>query len=338
MNQSGGDRFSRQMRLPGFGEAGQEKLSAARVLIVGVGALGSVQAELLARAGIGFLRLVDRDVVDLSNLQRQFLFREKDVERPKAAAAAERLLEIHSGIRVEPCVTDLSARNIGELVQGVDLILDGTDNFETRYLINDVSVKSGIPWIHGGVLGFEGSVMVVRPESGPCLRCVFPDPPQGTSLPTCETAGVLNAAVNWVASLQAAKSMFLLTGGRIPDHLFALDIANGSVRSIHVCRHDNCPACGRKEFPFLEGRRGSVLTVLCGRNAVSVSPETPFVPDFSVLEQQLAHLGQVRVTGNLLEFKTPSHRMILFPDGRVMVFGTNDPATARTWIARTFGW
>jgi adenylyltransferase/sulfurtransferase len=335
-----GDRYSRQLALPGFGAQGQARLAASTVVIIGCGALGSMQAELLARAGVGKLVLVDRDVLELHNLQRQLLYDENDVREglPKAAAAARRLAAINSEIRLEARVMDVLSRNIAELVEGADLILDGTDNFEIRYLINDAAIHFGVPWVCGGVLGFEGTVMTVRPGQGACLRCVFPEPPDAGMLPTCETAGVLNAAVAWVASLQVAQALQWLLG--VPDpgtKLFTLDIMRGTVRALEIKAREKCPCCGRRDFEFLDGRRGATLTVLCGRNAVSVTPEKAARADFEHLRNQLESLGEVRINGLLLEFSAGPCRLIVFPDHRVLVMGTTDPAVARSLISKYLG-
>ena len=335
-----GPRYARQAVLEVIGREGQRKLADGAVLIVGCGALGSVQAELLARAGVGRILLVDRDVLELHNLQRQLLFDERDVRErmPKASAAARRLRGVNSGITIEEAIADVTAANIEQLLQKADLALDGTDNIETRYLLNDAAVKAGKPWVYGGVLGTGGTVMAVRPGDGPCLRCVFPEPPGAGELPTCETQGVLNTAVAWVAALQATEAIRILVGNPIDGHfLHALDVWRGAATPVKVDREEDCVCCGRRRFEFLESERGSSSTAFCGRNAVQVTPERKIAPDFTRLREALSPLGSVAVNGLLLEFAVDDHRLVVFPDGRVLVMGTTDTARARSLVARYIG-
>ncbi len=250
-----GSRYARQEVLGVIGRAGQEALGGSTVLVVGCGALGSTQAELLARAGVGRLILVDRDVLELSNLQRQALFDEEDVRRrrPKAVAAARRLRAVNSDIDIEDVVTDVNWANVAELFGPADLVMDGTDNIETRYLLNDAAVKAGKPWIYGGVLGIDGTVMAVRPGRGPCLRCIFPASPDTYRLPTCETVGVLNTAVAWVAALQVTEALKLLVHDKTAEFkLHVLDVWHGRTRSIAVNRDESCPCCAHRRFEFAE--------------------------------------------------------------------------------------
>ncbi|HSW38887.1 MAG TPA: ThiF family adenylyltransferase [Acidobacteriota bacterium] len=333
-------RYARQAVLGVIGNAGQEKLAESTVLVVGCGALGSTQAELLARAGLGRLIIVDRDVLELHNLQRQLLFDEGDVRErlPKAVAAARRLRAINSDIVIEDVVADVTPDNIAELLRPADLIIDGTDNFETRYLLNDAAVRESKPYVYGGVLGTEGAVMAVRPDRGPCLCCVFPDPPDAQNLPTCETQGVLNTAVAWVAALQVTETIKLLLHPSGADFkLHALDVWSGTARAFEARRNENCVCCGKRNFDFLSGKRGSASTVFCGRNAVQVTPEQRTTPDFKKLGERLAPFGSVTVNGLVLEFTFGEQRMIVFPDGRVLVIGTTDTAEARSLVARYIG-
>jgi adenylyltransferase/sulfurtransferase len=337
---AGDARYSRQAILGVIGEAGQRRLARSTVLIVGCGALGGVQAELMARAGIGRLILVDRDVPELHNLQRQLLFDEQDVRErmPKAAAAARRLRAINSEIAIEALVADVMAANVEELLGPADLLLDGTDNFETRYLLNDAAVKAGKPWIYGGVLGTDGTVMAVRPGLGPCLRCLSPEPPDARLLPTCETQGVLNTAVVWVAALQVTEALQLLVRDPGPGfELHSLDVWHGTTRAVEVARDEACACCVERRFEFLNGERGSSSTVFCGRNAVQVTPENGTAPDFARLRERLEPLGTVTAGGLVLEFTRGGHRMVVFPDGRVLVMGTTDTAEARSLVARYLG-
>ncbi len=335
-----GSRYARQAVLDVIGRAGQDALASSTILVVGCGALGSTQAELLARAGVGRLILVDRDVLELHNLQRQILFDEQDVRElmPKAAAAARRLRAINSEIVIDAQVTDVTATNVTELIRPADLVIDGTDNFETRYLINDAAVQSGKPWVYGGVLGTDGTVMAVRPGLGPCLRCIFPDPPDAHLLPTCETQGVLNTAVVWVAALQVTEAFKLLVRDSAAEfRLTALDVWRGTTHSVVVHRNETCVCCAERRFEFLSDERGSSSTVFCGRNAVQVTPEKRTAPDFSDLCQRLAPLGKVTMNGLVLEFGCKDRRIVVFPDGRVLVMGTTDTAEARSLVAKYIG-
>ncbi len=333
-------RYSRQSALPVIGAAGQRRLAASTIAIVGCGALGSAQAELAARAGVGHLKLIDRDILELHNLQRQLLFDENDVRDrlPKAVAAARRLAAVNSTITLEPVVADLTATTIAELLANVDLVLDGTDNFETRYLLNDDAVQRARPWVYGGVLGCEGTVMAIRPNTGPCLRCLLPDPPTPGDLPTCETQGVFGPAVVWVAALQIAEAFKLLLDNMAAEtRLHTLDIWKPACRSTPVARQDNCLCCSQRRFDFLDATLGSTAISFCGRHAVQITPAQPNTPDFARLEARLEPFGTVARNGLLLEFAVADHRLIIFPDGRVLVMGTTDPATARTLVAKYLG-
>ena len=331
------ERYSRQILFPGIGEQGQQHLLDARVAVVGCGALGSFQAGALARAGIGFLSIIDRDYVELSNLQRQWLFDECDVEQgmPKAAAAARKIAGINSGVQVEPVVADLTPSNVEELLGGVDLILDGTDNFETRYLINDFAVQRGVPWIYGAAVGSYGIAMPVIPGQTACLRCIYPDPPSGAQ-PTCETAGVLGSVTALIASLQVSEAMKILCGAEAAreDHnrgrLDRRDPASGAART-----RADCPACGRREFPYLDGERRAPVS-LCGHNAVQIH-ERARPLELRDLAARLAPLGPVRANEFALRFEAPPYLLTIFPDGRAIIKGTTDIGVARSLYARYIG-
>lgn len=338
------ERYSRQTVLPQIGKAGQEALSRARVLVLGCGALGSIQAELLARAGVGFLRIVDRDIPEWSNLPRQFLYEERDVElhTPKALAAAAHLRRINSTIIVEPHVRDVTASNAEQFLHGIDLVLDGVDNFETRYVLNDICVQRGIPWVYGGIQGLNVLAMPVLPGNGPCLQCVFPEaPPQG-SVPTCDISGVLNTAPAIAASLQVTQAIRILVQGMVqvaqePLHLVSIDPWNGRVQSIQVRRNPNCPCCAQRTFAFLKTGGVSRTVSLCGRQAVQVTPSVPASFDLAQHSQLLAHLGRVTMRKEVLEFEVESYRLLIFSDGRTIVHGTSDFSLARNLVARFLG-
>ena len=333
------ERYSRQILFPGIGEEGQERLLDAHAAIAGCGALGSFHAAALARAGAGRITIIDRDYVEPSNLQRQWLFDESDAAQalPKAAAAARALARINSGIEVRPVVADLTPENIADLLAGADVILDGTDNFDTRFLLNDYAVSRGVPWIYGAAVGSYGLTMPVIPGRTACFRCVYPEPPGGVQ-PTCETAGILNAAISLVASLQVAAALKILCGKpeMVAARITTIDVWEGGIREVNQPAPDpDCPACGRREFPYLEGRRRPPVT-LCGRNAVQVH-ERARPLDLLELQSRLAPLGEVRANPYALRFFTPPYEITVFPDGRAIVKGTADPALARSLYARYIG-
>src|SRR5919204_169101 len=302
------ERYSRQMRFYGIGEAGQRKLVDAHVTLCGCGALGTVLANALVRAGLGHLRLVDRDFIETHNLQRQVLFDEHDVAEnlPKAEAAARKLAAINSSVHVEPVVTDIDRANILDLVKDADLILDGTDNFEIRYLINDAAVKLGKPRVHGGSIGSHGQTMTILPGETPCLRCVFEAAPAPGEAATCETAGVLSPIVNIIASYQVTEGLKILTGTReqINRDLIYVDVWDNIQRRIKIAPllgKVDCPCCGRRRFEWLGGEHGAQTTSLCGRNAVQVAHRSPSRLNFEELARHLEAHGDVSYNRFLLK-------------------------------------
>jgi adenylyltransferase/sulfurtransferase len=332
-------RYSRQILFAGIGEAGQELLLRAHAVVAGCGALGSFHAAALARAGVGRLTIIDRDYVEPANLHRQWLFEESDAAEglPKAVAAARRLERINSSVAVRGVVADMTAENAADLLGGAGVILDGTDNFETRYLINDFAVSHGIPWIYGAAVGSYGLTMPVIPGHTACLRCVYPDPPAGPQ-PTCETAGVLNAIVSAVASLQVADALKILSGHTdlVRARITTIDVWEGGIRQIDAPPRDpDCPTCARREFPYLdESTRPAVR--MCGRDAVQVRErEGPI--DLEELRARLEPLGEVRSSEFALRFLVPPYELTVFPDGRAIVKGTSDPGVARSLYARYVG-
>jgi adenylyltransferase/sulfurtransferase len=338
MNAADGERYSRQILFAGIGERGQEALRRSHAAIVGCGALGSFHAAALARAGVGALTILDRDYVEPSNLQRQWLFEEADAAAalPKAVAAERRLAGINSGVRVRGVVADLTASNIAELLGDADLILDGTDNFETRDLINDFAVSRGKPWIYGGAVGSYGLTMPVIPGRTACFRCVYPDAPSGVQ-PTCETAGVVNAIVAAVASLQVADALKILSGN--PDlvrgRITTIDVWEGGIRQIETRPDPQCPCCARREFVYLEESSRPPVR-MCGRNAVQIHEcERPI--DLLELKARLEPLGEVRVGEFALRFVIAPYELTVFPDGRAIVKGTGDTGLARSLYARYVG-
>ena len=333
------ERYSRQILFPGIGERGQEALLGARVALVGCGALGSFHAAALARAGVGSMVIIDRDYVEPSNLQRQWLFEESDAADalPKAAAAERRLALINSSIHVRGVVADLTASNAEQLLGRVDLILDGTDNFDTRYLINDFSVSRSIPWVYGAAVGSYGLAMPVVPGRTPCLRCVYPNPPQSAQ-PTCETAGVVNVIASLVASYQVADALKILCGqaDRVEARITTVDVWQGGTRQIAAPPRDpECPACGRRQFPYLEESSREPAR-LCGRNAVQVQEREQSL-DLAELKARLERIGEVRANEFAVRFFVPPYEMTIFPDGRAIIKGTSDAGLARSLYARYIG-
>jgi adenylyltransferase/sulfurtransferase len=331
--------YSRQSRFAPLGEEGQLRIRAGCVAVVGLGALGSVQADLLARAGVGTLRLIDRDFVEISNLQRQTLYDESDAAEalPKAVAAARRLGRVNSEVRTEPLVGDLSPRNIDELLEGVDLILDATDNFETRYLINDFAVRGSIPWIYGAAVGSYGLKLAIVPGATACFRCVYPEPPSGAQ-PTCETEGVLGPVTSAIASLQAGDALRILASGKgsVNARLTTVDVWTGQIRqTAPPARDPDCPCCGRLDFPHLEGKHRAPIS-LCGRNAVQIHERSRPV-DLQELAARLGALGSVRVNEFALRAALDPYELTVFPDGRAIIKGTTDAGVARSVYARYIG-
>jgi molybdopterin-synthase adenylyltransferase len=339
------ERYSRQMRFAGIGEKGQRQLFESRVTLCGCGALGTVLANALVRAGVGFVRIVDRDFIETHNLQRQILFDEKDVADniPKAEAAARKLRVVNSAVTIEPVVTDIDRTNIEELCRDADVILDGTDNFEVRYLINDVAVKLGKPWVYGGSIGSHGQTMTIVPGQTPCLRCVFEAAPAPGEAGTCETAGVLGPIVSIIANFQAAEAFKLLTGQRdkINRDLIYIDVWENITRRIKIAPllgKVDCPCCQRRRFEWLEGEQGSQTTSLCGRNAVQVAHRLPAQLNFEEMARHLRAMGgTVSFNRFLLKFDAESYEFTVFPDGRAIIKGTSDLDRARTLYAKYVG-
>ncbi len=332
-------RYAKQILFHPIGQRGQKALAASKVTIIGLGALGTVSSNQLCRAGIGHLKLVDRDYVEYSNLQRQTLFDEKDALEfiPKAIAAAAKLSAANSEIEIEPLVADISPRNIENIIAGSSLVVDATDNIETRLLINDASVKNNIPWIYGAVLGSIGMTMSIVPGRTPCFRCYTEDIPAPGSIPSCDTEGVLSMATGTIASLQSAEALRLLIGLEPTPGMLYLDVWNWDFETLDIEKRDDCPACGKNTFEFLNGENYSWTTALCGRNAVQISPPTEREINLEQLSGRLKTAGNVNFNGYLLTLKVENHEIVLFPNGRAIIHGTDDEAEARTIFARYIG-
>ena len=334
-----GERYSRQVLFRGLGVEGQRKLLASRVVIVGCGATGSAIASLLARAGVGFLRIIDRDYVEASNLQRQTLFDEADAAEslPKAIAAVRKISTFNSDITAEPQVADLTPANVRTLLAGVDLILDGTDNFETRYLLNDFAVSEGRPWIYTAAVGSYAVTLNVLPGKTACLACIFPESPRGM-IQTCETSGILNSAVNLAASLAVTEAIKLLSGAveKVRTSLLSFDVWENEKAEISATSPvPSCRACGKRNFVHMAGEGRPHIT-LCGRNSVQIHERQRPV-DLAQLGERLKALGSVRYTDFILKFWREPYEMTLFPDGRAIIKGTTDTAVARSLYARYVG-
>ena len=338
------DRYSRQVRCAPLGAEGQARLAAARVAVVGCGALGSVVAMALVRAGVGFVRIIDRDVPELSNLPRQVLFDEADVVAgvPKAAAAAAHLQRINSAAEIEPVVADLTPASAATLLGGVDLLVDGTDNFEARFLINEFSCRHGIPWIYGGAIGAEGRVLTVLPGKTACLRCLIPDPPAPGVMPTCDTAGIIGPTAVVVGAIEAAEAIKLIVGATdgLGNRLLACDLWEGVWRSIDLSSlaEHGCATCRGSDFPWLEGRLGTQAAAICGRDAVQVAASAGMKVDLAALAARLGPFGAVTANPWLVRAEVEQGiQLSVFADGRAIVSGTREEARARAIVARYLG-
>jgi len=339
-------RYRKQILFNEIGESGQQQLLNSKALVVGCGALGSVIAESLVRAGVGTVRLVDRDFVEISNLQRQVLYDEADVaaKLPKAVAAERKLKAINSSIEIEAHVADVTSLNILQLMDGVDCVVDGTDNFETRFLINDAAVETNTPWVHGGCVGSHGQVMTIIPGQTPCWRCLMPETPEPGSSETCDTAGVIGPAVNIIASLQVVGALKILSGQRdkVSPELLVVDVWDTSLRKLsmqHLMEQRNCPCCTHGERLWLHGDQGAQTTVLCGRNSVQISPAQRTQLSLPETAARLRESGTVQDNPFLITFRPDDcdQELTIFSDGRAIVSETEDMAVARSLYARYIG-
>ncbi len=336
-----GDRYSRQTLFAGIGPDGQQRLASASVAIIGCGAMGSALANNLARAGVGRLRVIDRDFVEVNNLQRQTLYDEADAAdaTPKAVAAANRLRAVNGAIEIEPVVSDFTADNALELLDGVDLALDGTDNFEARYLLNDACLKLGIPWIYSGVIAAYGVSMTVLPHETACLRCAFPERPLPGTTPTCDTAGILNGIVAAIGGVTSTEALKVLIGSeRLGRGLFWMDLWENVAERIELPRQPDCLACAEGEYEYLDAALTEQSATLCGRNAVQVRPmQGVGALDLAELARRLEPLGEVATNAYLLRARLDGYELTVFPDARAIIKGTDEPSVARTVYARYIG-
>ncbi|MDP2907758.1 MAG: ThiF family adenylyltransferase [Nanoarchaeota archaeon] len=330
-------RYSRQTIFPKIGKEGQKKLLESKALVIGVGALGSNIANTLTRAGIGNIKIVDRDYVELNNLQRQVLFEEKDVGSYKALAALEKLKNINSSIKIEAEITDVNHRNIESMVQEADIVLDGTDNFETRLMINDACIKNAKPWVYGAVIGSIGMSMNILPE-GPCLRCFVKDIPSPGSQQTCDTSGVVNTIPSIIAAYEATEAVkILLKDKDISKSLFNVDVWEGVYDHFEIKKDEGCNCCVKKDFEFLTSKHSYNLTSLCGSNAVQVMPPENEEVNMKLLEEKLSKVGLVRSAPGILEFEIDNYRFTIFSSGSAIIRGTTDKDLAKSLYAKYVG-
>jgi len=331
------DRYRRQTVLPEIGPDGQRALSRSGATIVGLGALGSVTADLLARAGVGRLRLVDRDVVELVNLQRQTLYTEGDVDRPKAEAAAERLRAANSEIVVEGIAKDVHASTVKDILRRTDVIVDGTDNLETRFLLNEAAVDESLPFVYGGAIATYGMVFAIRSPETACFQCLTPRPPAPGALPTCETAGIFSALAAMVGGIQAGETLRMLLGHPPSGDLLVVDGWQPGLQRIRVRRRPDCPTCGKRTHEFLGARRSQVLASLCGSDTISLDPRRRDRVDLDSLARRLRKVGSTRRAGSVLVADVEGHHLTIFPDGRVLIRGVADETEARSVYAKYVG-
>ncbi len=338
------ERYSRQILFQHIDGNRQKKLINSTVLLIGCGALGTVSSSYLVRAGIGELRIIDRDFIEENNLQRQILFDEDDIleNLPKAVAAQKKLQRINSNVKVEGIVTDINYSNIDELTKDVDIIIDGTDNFETRFLVNDYCVKNIIPWVYGACIGSRGVVMNIIPSMTPCLRCVFETMPQMGSFPTCDTAGVIGPIAGIIASYQVTEAIKILTGNyaSVNKSLLEIDVWETNFRQIDISElkdTNNCPTCKLHNYEFLKAEAGIMTTLLCGKNAIQVMSRNIGNIDLRYLEQRLGSIADVSCNDFMLKFKIKDHAFTVFPDGRAIITGTADTSIAKGLYSKYLG-
>jgi molybdopterin/thiamine biosynthesis adenylyltransferase len=335
-------RYSRQVLFEGIGHDGQTRIMSSKVAVVGCGALGCVQAALLVRAGVGTVRIIDRDFVEESNLQRQLLFDEEDAAAclPKAVAAEAKLRRANSEVSVEGLVEDVTPASVGRLLEGFDVILDGTDNFETRLLLNDFAVKTGTPWVYGACVSSYGMTFPIMPGETACLRCVFPAAGAPGAAPSCDTAGVLGSIVATIASLQVSDTLKIVAGH--PEHvrraIVVVDLWENDIETVDLPERDaRCPCCGTHSYDYLEGMQASEAAVLCGRGSVQVTPTNGAVLDLDALEARLTPLGRVQRNRFLVRAEIDGYTLTVFGNGRALVGGAKGAAAAKSVYARYVG-
>jgi molybdopterin/thiamine biosynthesis adenylyltransferase len=330
------NRYSRQILLPEIGSEGQKRLGKARAVVIGCGALGTYTLSFLVRAGVGQVVVIDRDIIDISNLQRQTLFTESDVGRPKAKVAEERLRGVNSDIEIWGVVADVNHTNVQKFVRGASVVLDATDNMDTRFLVNDACVKNRIPWVYAGAVGVTGMVMAIVP-GGPCLRCVFPQLPQPGELPTCDTVGIINTLPSAVASIETTEAFKILLEKEPSRGLFVLDLWQEELQRIKVNRNPRCETCRKGDFEFLQARKRKLAVSMCGRNAVQIVPARALKGGLQDLRNTLSKQGDASIVDGVLKFNKKGIELTVFPDGRTIISGTTDLAKAKTIFSQYVG-
>lgn len=331
------NRYNRQSILEEIGEKGQDILKKSSAIIIGCGALGNVIADHFTRAGIGRIRIVDRDVVELENLQRQILFDESDIGKPKAMAAQEKLKKINSEIEIEAMLKDFNPSNAEIILGDANIVLDGTDNMETRYLINDICVKKEVPWIYGGAVSTYGMSMNIVPKDTACLVCAFPNIPKAGSLPTCDTVGVLNTVPSIIASIQVTEALKILLGKVFKRDLIIYDVWNQDFQAIKLRRSTDCSCCSNQKYVYLNQEKVKITTKLCGSNSVQITPARETDVSLEHLAERLKKVGDVKLSPVHMIFETKGAKITLFSDGRAIVKGTDDETQAKSIYAKYIG-
>ncbi len=331
------NRYARQIILENIGKDGQNVLKNSHAAVVGCGALGTVIADHLTRAGIGKIKIIDRGIVELDNLQRQILFDESDIGAPKAAAAQEKLKKINSLVEIEGMVKDLNPTNAENILKNVDIVLDGTDNMETRYLLNDTCLKNEIPWVYGGAVSTYGMSMNIVPNETPCLVCAFPYMPRAGSLPTCDTVGVLNTVPSIIASIQTTEALKILLGKKYSQNLIVYDVWQHDFRSIKLKINENCKSCGEHDFEYLNAKKTENVMTLCGRNSVQITPAQDGEVSLERLAERLKKVGEVKLGPVHLVFESKDVSISVFKDGRAIVKGTDSETEAKSIFAKYIG-
>jgi len=331
------DRYSRQTLLKYIEKKGQKILNESYVVVIGCGALGNTIANNLVRSGIGHIKIVDRDIVELNNLQRQNLFNEEDIGNPKAFITAKKLKKINSEVTIDYLVDDVNHRNIEEIIKNTNIVLDGTDNMLVRFLINDACIKHRIPWIYGGAIETFGMTMNIIPGKTPCFRCIIQDLPETGLLPTCDTVGVLNSIPTIIASIESTEAIKILLKKMSNENLIMYDVWNHNFQKIFVKKKESCECCDKHNFEFLNAEKGVTMISLCGRGAIQITPVKQMKISFKELENKLDKLGDVERREMILRFKIPNHELNIFKNGRAIIIGTNDLKTAKSLYAKYIG-
>jgi adenylyltransferase/sulfurtransferase len=331
------DRYSRQTVLKNIREDGQKKLAKSHVVVIGCGALGTTIANNLTRSGIGHIKIVDRDIVELNNLQRQNLFDEEDVGFPKASVAAKKLEKINSDIKIEHVIDDVNHENIEDIIKNMDVVLDGTDNMLIRFLINDACVKHNIPWIYGGAIETYGITMNIIPYKTPCFRCLIQELPEAGSLPTCDTVGVLNTIPGIIGSIQSTEALKILLGKEINKNILTYDVWRHSFNSVKIKKKIDCECCGKHNFEFLNKKTKDRVIMLCGSGVFQITPAKRMNASFEKFSENLKKLGDVSIQENFLRFGIPNYHFYIFKDGRALIYGTTDEKVAKSLYAKYIG-